>query len=83
MVFFISRWGWRNADDQGNGHVDGGNAQNLQTVLGKVVRIDVDGRNSANGKYGIPNDNPFLDGSGLPRFMLMVCGIPTATVSID
>jgi len=56
-----------NADDQGNGHVDGGNAQNLQTVLGKVVRIDVDGRNSANGKYGIPNDNPFLDGSGLPE----------------
>lgn len=48
------------ANDTGNGHVPGGNAQDLQRIWGKILRIDVDGRNSANGKYGIPKDNPFV-----------------------
>jgi uncharacterized protein (TIGR03118 family) len=48
------------ANDVANGHVPGGNAQNLQRIYGKILRIDVDGRNSANGKYGIPKDNPFV-----------------------
>jgi uncharacterized protein (TIGR03118 family) len=53
------------ADDQGDGHlVPGGNAQEKSRILGKVVRIDVDARNSANGQYGIPSDNPFVNGSG-------------------
>jgi glucose/arabinose dehydrogenase len=42
------------------GHPNGGNAQNLGVVLGKILRIDVDGHNSANGQYGIPSDNPFV-----------------------
>ena len=49
-----------NADDEGPGHVPGGNAQNLSVPLGKILRIDVDRRNSANGAYGIPADNPFV-----------------------
>ena len=34
-------------------------AQNLGSILGKVLRIDPLGSNSANGRYGIPADNPF------------------------
>ena len=50
-----------NANDRGVGHVPGGNAQNLapNNLLGKILRIDPLGHNSANGKYGIPQDNPF------------------------
>jgi hypothetical protein len=54
------------ANDRGAGHVDGGNGQSLApgNVLGKILRIDPLARNSANGKYGIPSDNPFV-GTGL------------------
>ncbi len=37
------------------------NAQDLGTPLGKFLRIDPLGDNSANGKYGIPSDNPFVN----------------------
>ena len=30
-------------------------------IWGTVIRIDPQGKNSANGKYGIPPDNPFVD----------------------
>lgn len=47
----------------GDGGVSGdrdNNAQNLETFLGKLLRIDVD--NPRNGKhYGIPSDNPYFD----------------------
>src|SRR5690606_5628378 len=33
-------------------------AQDLSSAFGKVFRIDPLGSNSANGKYGIPADNP-------------------------
>ena len=46
------------------GHQGDGNAQKLNVPLGKILRIDVDGRNSANGQYGIPKDNPFVKTSG-------------------
>ncbi len=36
------------------------NAQYLRTVHGKVLRIDPLGNNSANGRYGIPADNPLI-----------------------
>jgi glucose/arabinose dehydrogenase len=41
------------------GHQGDGNAQKLNTPLGKILRIDLSGDNSANGQYGIPADNPF------------------------
>lgn len=36
------------------------NGQDLSTPLGKILRIDPFGSNSSNGKYGIPQDNPFV-----------------------
>jgi glucose/arabinose dehydrogenase len=53
-------------DDQGPGHVPGGNAQSLApgNVLGKILRIDPRGHNSANHEYGIPADNPFVGKPG-------------------
>jgi glucose/arabinose dehydrogenase len=53
-------------DDQGPGHVPGGNGQSLGrlNVLGKILRIDPNGSNSANGQYGIPADNPFVGARG-------------------
>ncbi len=52
------------------GSADGGSggdpldlSQNLGSIFGKVLRIDPLGSNSANGRYGIPADNPF-DGDG-------------------
>jgi glucose/arabinose dehydrogenase len=62
---FISVGDGGAADDQGPGHVAGGNAQSLAegNVLGKILRINPRGHNSANGHYGIPATNPFV---GLP-----------------
>ncbi|MBN1505860.1 MAG: PQQ-dependent sugar dehydrogenase [Sedimentisphaerales bacterium] len=48
------------ANDIADGHVPGGNAQSLQRVYGKLLRIDVDGNDSINGQYGIPPENPFV-----------------------
>lgn len=55
------RWGG-NAPITGHGR--DGNGQKLTAPLGKILRIDVNGSNSANGQYGIPNNNPFVSTPG-------------------
>jgi Glucose / Sorbosone dehydrogenase len=49
------------------GSADGGSGgdpinlgQNLGSAFGKMLRIDPLGKNSANGKYGVPPDNPYV-----------------------
>ncbi len=38
----------------------GSPAQNLESVYGKILRIDPLGTNGINGQFGIPADNPFV-----------------------
>jgi glucose/arabinose dehydrogenase len=49
--------------DGGSGGDPDKNGQNLGTLLGKVLRIDVD-KKEAGKNYGIPKDNPFVDVPG-------------------
>jgi glucose/arabinose dehydrogenase len=62
------------ADDVADGHGDTGNGQNINTVLGSILRIDpldpmitVDKLDavSANGSYRVPVDNPFVGTDGV------------------
>ncbi|WP_341225040.1 PQQ-dependent sugar dehydrogenase [uncultured Arcticibacterium sp.] len=39
-------------------------ANGKHTPWGSILRIDPSGNNSANGKYGIPSDNPFVNITG-------------------
>jgi glucose/arabinose dehydrogenase len=57
--------------DGGGGGDPEGNGQRLDTLLGKVLRIDVDG-DAVDGRYGIPADNPFADGQGAEPEILHV-----------
>ena len=63
-MLYVSMGEGGSADDQGPGHRRGGNDQNLGVPLGKILRINVNGRNSRNGAYGIPPDNPFVSTAG-------------------
>jgi hypothetical protein len=70
-----------NANDVGASHIEpGGNAQNLTTPLGKMIRIDpinpalTGGPNpiSNNGQYRIPADNPVMGpGQTVPEIYAM------------
>jgi glucose/arabinose dehydrogenase len=50
------------ADDQGPGHAAGGNAQDLGSLNGKILRIDPNAGSATPG-HSIPTDNPF---AGMP-----------------
>ena len=42
-------------------------AQDTSSLLGKILRIDVNGTAETGGPYLIPADNPFASGGGLPE----------------
>jgi glucose/arabinose dehydrogenase len=44
-----------------------GNAQNVNSLLGKILRIDVNAPGSAGQAYAIPEGNPFAAGGGAPE----------------
>jgi glucose/arabinose dehydrogenase len=52
--------------DGGSGGDPLGHGQNTQTLLGKMMRIDVNST-SPGKQYAIPADNPFAAGGGLPE----------------
>jgi glucose/arabinose dehydrogenase len=62
------------ANDNGAGHGTQGNGQNINTILGKIIRIDPlnpaltpasPNPVSVNGAYRVPLDNPFVGVEGL------------------
>src|SRR5436190_5318253 len=50
--------------DGGSGGDPQGNGQRLDTLLGKILRIDVGGGSAAGGPYVIPANNPFVATAG-------------------
>lgn len=62
-LLYISVGDGGNANDVGIGHSPQGNGQDTSTLLGKILRIDVDDKQP----YGIPADNPFANGKGKPE----------------
>ena len=77
----------------GDGHGSIGNGQRLSTLLGKMLRIDVNGTTGAT-RYAIPAGNPYAGGARVqqrhgrlhartaPRSMPMDSAIPGAGASI-
>jgi glucose/arabinose dehydrogenase len=52
--------------DGGAGGDPYGNAQNTDVLLGKLLRIDIDGPAAGGRAYAIPDDNPFAAGGVRP-----------------
>ena len=55
--------------DGGSGGDPQGNGQSLDSLLGKILRIDVD-HQDGDRQYAIPTDNPFAAGGGRPEILL-------------
>lgn len=55
-------------DSVHNPATESGNyAQDTSSLLGKILRIDIDGTTDTGQSYAVPADNPFTSGGGLPE----------------
>jgi len=57
--------------DGGSGNDPGNRAQNINLLLGKIMRIDVDQNVNTPPYYGIPAGNPFLGTAGADEIFLV------------
>lgn len=63
-LLYITTGDGGGGNDVGLGHNSSvGNAQDPNSIHGKVLRVDVD----SGDPYGIPADNPYVGGGGLPE----------------
>ena len=61
-------WLYMGIADGGSGGDPMKLSQNMASAFGKIFRIDPLGKNSSNGKYGVPSENPFVkQGVSLPE----------------
>jgi glucose/arabinose dehydrogenase len=60
--------------DGGSGGDPQGNGQNLGSLLGKILRIDVD-RTTGDKAYAIPHDNPYAAGGGARQPEIWLSGL--------
>lgn len=60
LVFGPEGYLYISSGDGGSGGDPGNRAQNINTLLGKLLRIDINNPSGGNN-YGIPTDNPFLE----------------------
>lgn len=65
-MLYMSAGDGGNAHDVGRGHGPMGNGQDRNTLLGKILRIDVN-QPAGTKQYSIPQDNPFASGGGRPE----------------
>ena len=68
IVFGPDGYLWFGLGDGGSQGDPSNNGQNVNALLGSILRVDPSTR--TNGEYGIPADNPFAGGGGLPEIWL-------------
>jgi glucose/arabinose dehydrogenase len=77
LAFGPDRFLYMGLGDGGDGGDPGNRAQNLSLLLGKILRIDVDG----GSPYAIPATNPFRNTGAMPEIWRTASATPGASAS--